>query len=81
MSLEKEILEMKNSLRRIETAITGDEQMGTKGILHVQKDQALRIDDLEEFKEKQKLRDAKIAGGVLGVGAILQALWHWLNSK
>lgn len=81
MSIEKEIQEMKNSLRRIETAITGDEQMGTKGIVHEQKEQAAKIVSLEEFRDKQNLRDAKIAGGIFGVGAILEGFWHWINSK
>lgn len=88
MNLEKEILEMKQSharmeaaVGRIESAIAGDPRFGTKGIMQEQKEQAAKIIDLQEFRDKQKLRDAKIAGGIFGVGAILEGFWHWINSK
>lgn len=68
MNIEREILEMKTSLKRIETAIAGDSAMGTKGLVHFTNQQEARIIDLEKYKDGQGLREAKRTGVAMGAG-------------
>ena len=77
MSWEREVSELKESsirmeasIKRIETAIAGDEKMGATGLVHHQKLHNERIKALEEYKTKQNIRNAKIIGAaaVLGTG-------------
>lgn len=83
MSLEKELHEVKKALQRIETAIAGDEKMGTKGLVHQQKDQGKRIADLETYKTKETIRGAKMVGAAMVLGAAAGAgshsIWHIIS--
>lgn len=86
MAFEKEVAELKESsirteaaIKRIESAIAGDEKMGTTGLVHHYKSHNQRIQALEEYKTKQNIRNAKIIGAaaVLGTGTgfVGHSLW------
>ena len=77
--------EIKAQLTRIETAIMGDDKMGTKGIVHQQVEHGKKIIELQEYKNKDEKFKQKIAGGA-AVGIPLLTLgWNylmdWLKGK
>lgn len=70
MSLEIEITDVKNSLQRIETAIAGDKNLGTKGLVNHIEDQEKRLTLIEEYTDQQKIRNAKMIGFATAAGVI-----------
>lgn len=75
---------MKQTLSRIETAIAGDEKMGTKGIVHLTREQESRIIELEGYRKATERTDAKRVGMALGAGiaggAGIHGIWTMIKS-
>ena len=74
MSVETEILDIKKSLARIETAVIGDEKAGIQGL-------AMRTVDLENYKKQDQRLKHKIAGGLFISVPILTAFWEYIKHK
>jgi hypothetical protein len=70
--------DIKAQLTRIETAIMGDEKMGTKGIVHQQQEHSAKILSLENYKKKDENFKAKIAGGIAVGTPAAVVVWHYI---
>lgn len=73
MSVESEILDIKKSLARIETAVIGDESAGIPGL-------AKRTKDLEDYKKSDEKMKYKVAGGLFVSVPVLGAVWKYIET-
>lgn len=78
-------VEIKAQLTRIETAIMGDDKMGTKGLVHQQQEHSKKISELSDYKEKDEKYKAKVTGG-LAIGIpVIGGVWalfvEWIKNK
>lgn len=72
MEMYNEIHDIKMSLARIETSISGDKNNGVKGL-------AERTKDLEDYRQKDERLKWKITGGIFVSVPILGFVWECLK--
>ena len=72
----EDIQEMKHALSRIEIALTGDEDLGHRGLVS-------RVGQLEAAVESLKLDRKIVVAWAAGAGAVILAGWetvkHWIK--
>lgn len=72
--LAQDVAEVKHTVHKVYTAIAGDEQLGTHGIVHTLNDHSTRIKVLEkgaqEEKNQKKWRQGVAYGGSAVAGAV-----------
>ena len=86
MSIEpEEFQQLKDSVKRIETAIIGDGQMGVKGFVKTQEEfntsQLNRITSLEKWQSEVKLSFAFVAGGAIAIVEGIKYAFEWLANS
>lgn len=71
---KKEFKELADSVKRIETALLGDEGMKITGM-------ASKVEKHEKYVESAKSRFAWATGASAGIGFSLSAVWEYIKQK